>query len=318
MDELYIQNLRYKLQKRIRKLNSTGHMLFHLQLKQFWGFLNSYSAFIGILEDLEHRCPSMEEDARKIFDEQQGMVGDTELESAALSYFVIKKCVESSMQTPELNVAKLYGRAEDYDGTLDNFRDIFLETLYDYIDEHLDDQRAILTLLRKYKQKCEWFQRDKLLEIWKNDTGRGEKNLALHLYEYLHDQGLQFVIEPSSVSGEVDLIAAQETDDPLIADAKVFTSKKGKRDVAEWFNQIYIYTRDYNEPFGYLIIFKTCEEDLKFSLTNQTQSTPFVTHNNKTIFFVTIDICRYETTASGRGKLKVTEVTKEDLVFDDK
>lgn len=318
MDELYIQNLRYKLQKRVRKLNSTGHMLFHLQLKQFWGFLHSYSAFIGILDDLEHRCPSMEEDARKIFDEQQGMVGDTELESAALSYFVIKKCVESSMKTPELNVAKLYGMVKEYDGTLENFKDIFLETLYEYIDEHLDDQRAILALLRRYKQKCEWFQGDRLFKIWEDDTRRGEKNLALHLYEYLHDQGLQFMIEPWSISGAVDLIAAQDTDDPLIADAKVFTSGKGKSDVAKWFNQIYIYTRDYNKPFGYLIIFMTCEEDLKFSLTNQTQSTPFVIHNNKTIFLITIDICRYETTASERGKLRAIEVTEKDLVYDDK
>jgi len=135
----------------------------------------------------------------------------------------------------------------------------------------------------------------------------------LNLYEYLHDQGLDFMIEPFSVSGEVDLIAAQKTDDPLIADAKIFTSRKGKTDFARWFNQIYIYTCDYNEPFGYLIIFKICEEDLRFALTNQTQSTPFVIHNNKTIFLITIDIFPYEAPASKRGLLKAIEINEQDF-----
>ncbi len=314
MDELYIQNLRYKLQKRVRKLNSTGFEVFHNLLKQFWGFLTNYEIFVGILDDLEHRCQTAKEDADKIVDDQESLLGENELESAAISYFVIKKCVESDNLHIEHTIGRRYGvGTRQHDEALEYFKDIFLETLYEYIDEHLDDQRAILALLRRYKQKCEWFQRDKLLKIWENDTRRGEKNLALHLYEYLHDQGLQLMIEPWSISGEVDLIAAQDTDDPLIADAKVFTAEKGKSDVARWFNQIYIYTCDYNKPFGYLIIFKTCERDLRLALTNQTQPTPFAIYNNKTVFLLTIDICLHGESASKRDVLKTIEITEDDL-----
>ena len=173
----------------------------------------------------------------------------------------------------------------------------------------------ILSILRHYKHKCEWFQRNKLYNIWEKDTRRGEKNLALHLYEYLHDQGITFFIEPSSVSGEADLVASQGDDEPLIADAKIFDPEKSKdkQYIAKGFRQIYDYTLDYNEPVGFLVIFKTCEENLKFGLAHASQGTPYIQHNGKTIFFVTIDIFPYEESASKRGKLKYVELSEEDL-----
>lgn len=316
MNSEYVQNLRYKLQKRFRRLNSVDHHVFHFSLKQFLGFLSSHPVLAGILEDMERRYAPGEAEAEKIVKKHEPLLFENEKEYAGASYFVIKKCAESNDQMVEVGIGRLYNRQREFNECLDFFRSFFLETFYEYVDEQLDDQRAILALLRRYKHKCEWFQRDKLFQLWQNETGRGEKLLSLQLYEYLHDQGMDFLIEPASVSGEVDLIASQKTEDPLIADAKIFNPDKGKgKDyIARGFNQIYLYTLDYNEPFGYLIIFKTCEEDLRFALANQTQSTPFVIHNNKTIFLVTIDICPHETSASKRGHLMAVEITEQELI----
>jgi len=316
MNAEYIQNLRYKLQKRVRRLNSVEFEIFHPSLQQFWGFLKSYPIFIGIMEDLEHRCPQMEDEAKKIIEANENLVADNELENAALSYFVIKKCVESNEKMIEAFTGLEYAPEKHIADSLDHFRSLFLEPFYEYIDEQLDDQRAILALLKRYKHKCEWFQKDKLFNMWKDNKGRGEKHLALHLYEYLYDQGLDFFIEPSSASGEADLVSLQQGEDPLIADTKIFnpSESKGKKYIARGFNQVYIYTLNYNEPFGYLIIYKTCEEDLRFALSHQKQSTPLVVHNNKTIFLITIDIFSHETTASKRGVLKSLEITEDDLM----
>jgi len=316
MNAEYIQNLRYKLQKRVRRLNSMEYKVFHFSLKQFWGFLKNYPIFVGILEDLERHYPSVEAEAEKIVKDHQGLVFDNELANAAASYFIVKKCVESNNQMVEANVGGAYGRESKYNDMLEHFKSLFLEPLYEYLDEQLDDQGAILALLRRYKHKCEWFQRKFLFNLWQGNTQRGEKLLALHLYEYLYDQGLDFAIEPSSASGEADIVTAQKSDDPLIADAKIFNPgrSKGIEYIARGFNQIYLYTLDYNEPFGYLIIYKTSGEDLRFALTNQAQSTPFVVHNNKTIFLVTIDIFPHQIPASKRGPLKTVEITEEDLI----
>jgi hypothetical protein len=316
MNQDYVQNLRYKLQKRIRRLNSAGFLVFHYSLLQFWGFLQSQPIIVGILQDLERRYPALEEEASKVVKGHQSIVVDDEIENAALSHFVIKLCVESENQHAEINAGSAYSHEKKYDDVLDVFRPIFLEPLHEYIDEQLDDQRAILALLKRYKHKCEWFKREELFALWQDDTRRGEKSLALNLYEYLYDQGLDFYIEPLSASGEADLVSSQTGEYPLIADAKIYNPEKGKGKeyLSNAFNQIYIYTQDYNEPFGYLIIFKTSDDEVRFSLASQEQSIPFILHNNKTIFFLLIDICSHEKPASKRGAIKATEITENDLI----
>lgn len=317
MDNNYVQHLRYKLQKRVRKLSSTEFQTFHFAVRRFWGFLQEHSLFRGVLQDLEMTCPEAEQDAEKIFSEEP-LVGQTDIEEAAIALFVIRKCAESESDQVEINIGFQYAHESKYNDNLEYFKSIFLEPLYEYIDEQLDDQRAILALLRKYKHKCEWFLREQLLARYGDGatSRKGEEVLARHLYEYLHDQGIEFSIETSSISGEADLISAQKTDDPLIADVKIFDPEKNKGTayICKGFHQVYQYTLDYNEPFGYLIIFNTGTDKLSISSQSQEQSVPFFIHDNKTIFFMVIDIAEHEKSASQRGKLKSYTITSEDLV----
>ena len=315
MDKEYIQNVRYKLQKRVRRVNSSEYQVFHYVLKQFWGFLHDQPLFLGIMQELSLKADRVADDVEKIFSGRNAIVFDSEEDNAAAAYLVIKRCVESDKGDIEIKIAHNYSNESKHNDALEAFKDIFVEPFYEYLDENLDDSGFILSLLRRYKHKCEWFLRNLLYSTWEKDTRKGEKLLALHLYEYLHDQGVEFSIEPSSASGEADLVSAQNTDEPLIADAKIFNPEKGKgKDyIAKGFRQIYTYTLDYNEPMGFLIIFKTCEEDLKLPFANQAQMTPFVQHNNKTIFFLVVDVYPYEKSASKRGKLEFVELTEDVL-----
>lgn len=310
-----IQNLRYKLQKRVRRLNAVSYQHFHATLKQFWSFIHSHPLFVGILNDILIRFPDVEPHTERQVAYREVVICDDECQNAAFAYVVLKKCVESSDPMIEATVGYSLASGDD-EAALEAFRTAFVEPVYEYLDEQMDDQRAILALLRRYKHKCESFQRRRLYDLWHSDTTKGEDLLAFHLYEYLHDQGVNVTIEPYSESGKVDMVAAQNTDDPLIADAKIFNPEKskGKPYICHGFHQIYQYTLDYNEPFGYLVIFKTCPEDLKFALAGQEQSVPFVTHNHKTIFLLTIDIFPYEKPASKRGYLKTYEITQDEMV----
>jgi hypothetical protein len=132
-------------------------------------------------------------------------------------------------------VARNYTDDSNYNDILNTFRAVFVEPLYEYVDEQLDDQGAVLAFLRRYKQKCEWFRHEELLTRWSANTRSGVRLLARHLYEYLFDQGLDFYIEPSSASGEVDLIADQKGGDRLVADAKVFHNDTPKEYIAKGF-----------------------------------------------------------------------------------
>ena len=310
MDKEYVQHLRYKLQRRVRRLQSLNHPLFHVSLIHVWQWITNQAVFVGILADLTKQYPDADADAQRIRN-GESLIGNNEIEEAALAAAVLKMCAASE-KAIEQSIEVLY--THQYEKQLDVFKERFVEPVYEYIDEHLDDQRAILALLRKYKQKCEWFQRKPLFKRWSDDTQHGEKLLGMHLYEYLHDQGLEFSIEPTSASGKADLVSMQNSSDPLIADAKIFDTSRGKSYLVRAFQQIYQYTVDFNKPFGYLIIFKTCEEDIKLALTNSEQLTPSVTYNNKTIFFLVIDIFCHDQPASKRAGLRAVEITESDLV----
>ena len=314
MNSEYTENLREKLRNRVEALYSMDHPAFHFSLKRFWDFVSAYPVFVDILQDLQCRCPTAEGDAGRIMAKGEPLHGVDELEQAALSYFVVRRCAESDNGDIEWNVGMVYRSSKYTSELLGQFRLLFVDPLYRCLDEQLSDQRFLLAVLRRYKHKCEWFQKKPLFDLWQADMRRGEKHLALHLYEYLHDQGVDFVIEPLSASGEVDLIAAQAGDYPLIADAKVFGPDTVKGYIAKGFSQIYQYTQDYNEPFGYLVIYNTSGKDLEFNLADQEQHTPSVTHNNKTIFLLTIDVFPYEETASQRGPLTAVTITQEDLI----
>jgi hypothetical protein len=81
------------------------------------------------------------------------------------------------------------------------------------------------------------------------------------------------------------------------------------------FHQIYKYTASYNEPFGYLIVFKRCDEDVLLSPDGTALGTPFVQYNGKTIYLLVIDLFPAPTPASRRGQLQpIASLTKDDLV----
>jgi hypothetical protein len=203
MQTNYLQNIRYKLQKRIRRLNGAGLNEFLFVLKQFWVFFESYPILTAVRDELLAKFPnaSAEVEKRK---PGQLVYGDTEEESAAIGYAVLKECAS---QTQPYSLATFMSPTPIGRPMLDTLRQAYLEPFYGYLDEHLDDRNFILYCLERYKRTCEWFERDRLFRIWSAETQRGEKLLALDLYRYLFEQGIEFHIEPWSASGEADMVA---------------------------------------------------------------------------------------------------------------
>lgn len=222
MNREYLQNLRYKLQKNFRRLNGCTNKSFHFCLIQFFNFIKT-PPFSSIVEELSMKYPELETNAKEIVNQSSfGMPkrfwGDTINEHASFSYWLIKQCVESEDENCESQIGLMYFEKEN---RISNFTSNFVEPLYEYLDESLDNSNAISYLLVRYKHRCEWFHRSKLLDLYRGHTKVGEKNLSYDLYEYLFDQGVDFSIEEKSASGEPDLISRQ-SDNPLVLDAKIF------------------------------------------------------------------------------------------------
>jgi hypothetical protein len=237
---------------------------------------------------------------------------EDEVSTVTRAYFIIEECAADNGTLESALMRKYTPIQIPPELRIEAFFAQFLQPIVDYLDEKLDDNRAIFALLLRYKKKCEWFARELLVSL---SMRAGERGLAKHLYEYLHDQGFVFHIEPKSASGQVDLLADQASGDPFVADAKIFNpkTKHERRKIIEGFAQVYRYAVDYNEPFGYLIIFKTGSADLRF-LTEMSQGTPLVVCNGKTIFFLVIDVDSHKKPASKGGRLNPTEISQAELI----
>jgi hypothetical protein len=276
---------------------------------QFWNHLQSQPLTAGILGKLDAQAKLYSEEITKITTEHELEEFTTEAEQFAFVYRVVQHCALQPLGSylgPEVNIGHAISNESKHDDALNHFREIFLEPLYEYIDDALDQQGAVLSLLFKYKRKVEWFEREALTQLATGD----ERKLAKHLYAYLFDQGLDFHIEPQSASGEADLVAPE-----LVLDAKVFDgSRRGIQYLASGVHQVHTYARDFNQEVGYLVVYKICPETIDFTFSSAGQHTPYVTVGGKTIYIFVVDICEYEMSASKRGVMKVHTVEQGFLV----
>jgi len=309
MDSQYLQLQRFLLQKRHKRLNSCDVDLFHSLFVQFWNCLLQHPLFSGILAALDATEPLLTEEvelARR--GKKPGFT--TEKEAIAFTFRLLQYMAKqplSNAKGPEVMLGFAAVSKKDLGDCLDWFRETYLEPFYEYLDEALDGQAAVLSLLLKYKRHVEWFHQEQVREL----AQLGERQVAKHLYAYLFDQGLDFQVEPQSISGEADLVSRQ-----LVLDAKVFdgdSSSRGKRYLIHGVNQLLTYLRDFQQHEGYLAIYKTCPEDLQFSFARQGSPVPYLAIDGKVIYFLVIDICQYETSASKRGALKTHELKEEEM-----
>ena len=319
----YLQSLRYRLQKRIRRQKSAGVETYILVLRQLWGFLDAEPALVAIQAELGQRHTEADLIAETIIKEGlegadrknllDGALGDERM-WAAVSLGVLRRFAQ--LDNPQSVIRfvphQSSSKVIDY---VSAFSQFYLDPFYEYVDERLDAPQFVLGQLIRFKHLCEWFWRDSLFETWES-TRLGEKALAMKLYEFLFMEGIQIHIEPFSVSGEADMVSSQEGADRLIADVKIFNpdKSKGAKYIIQGFRQIYQYTVDYNTAIGYLLIFNTSNKQLRLAVSGSADPVPRVVLNHKTIFFLVIDLYPHETSASKRPQQDVIEITEGQIL----
>lgn len=319
IDELQV--LRRKLDRRANLVRKSNLVRLAVALRDFFLFLDNEPSLVEILNQLLRDVPDFQEIYVGYRSSADAAKASNEKELAAMGYASLRE-LSTSKNHPRNIVGALYSiHIDDTENNPQEKRDermvsfyidSLLEPFYIFVDEQLDSRRAILSILRKYKHRCEWFERNRLLDAYEKDTQRGEQNLALDFYQFLFNEGVNFSIEPSSLDGKIDLIAAQDTDDPLLADAKVF-SGSNKKHLCDGFGQIYGYANKYNEPSGYLLIFNVSDKDLVITGSHTSSPVPSVTHNHRTIYFLIIDICKHPRPPSKRGLVRPVEIPVSTL-----
>jgi hypothetical protein len=329
-----LSQLKAKLQQWRERFEKAVLPHFHCIVGQFWRFLNDTPTIALLMEPLKlshmgkHYANLLTHEKPVDIEQMPG----TEIENAARAYHVIMDCAQKGgFKHPkekakvEQEIARHFhptpGHATD-EWMRDYLRNAFIEPLLSHVEDGLENNSIILSLLRRYKAHCEWFDRLTLTNMieggpckygaaeGKNNTG--EWFAKLHLYEYLHANGVIFTIDPYSDVGKPDLVG-QGKDDPLIADAKSFEGRR--KPILEGFGQVYRYVSSFNETFGYLVIFNTTDKPIQLELDGSLETIHFATFSGRTVYFVVIDTFPKPVQASVAGKLApAVKITKDELV----
>ncbi len=305
-----LTDLRVKLRTRRSRIASCGYEDFLPLTKQFFTFLDGNSVLKAVVAELLARYPQTVE-AMKTADPNIRMYGDSAGDAAVIGYLKWKEFAEQSLPHGFFTHA-FNGGFDEASGT---YKDWYIEPLFDYLDETLDDANVILGTLIRYKRKVEWYRRSDVLRLYEDDTSTGERNLKQHMFEFLFDQGLTFHVEPVAASGEPDVVSLQDTQQHFIGEVKIFDPERsrGATYIKKAFSQTYRYCLDYNEPLGYLIVFNVSKKQLRADLSSLPDGIPRFELNHKTIFFVVINLYAAGT-ASTLGVAETVTIQASELV----
>jgi hypothetical protein len=305
-----LTDLRVKLRTRRSRIASCGFEDFLPLSKQFYAFIDSNPILRAVIAELLARNQQSVTELQKA--PRDGRVyGTTAEEAAAIAYVKWKEFANQNVPHGFHSHA-LHG---DFNEASGMYKDWYVEPLFDYLDETLDDANVVLATLIRYKQKVEWYRRSDVLKLYQDDTQNGEKNLKQHMFEFLFDQGLPFHVEPVSASGEPDVVWLDDSGHHFIGEAKIFDGGN-KSHIKKGFSQAYTYCVDYNEPLGYLIVFNVSKRQLRVELPSDPEGIPRWEHNHKTIFLVVVDLYEHEGTASTRGIAETVTISVAELVHE--
>jgi hypothetical protein len=209
-----------------------------------------------------------------------------------------------------------YGR-HNMSEVVDVLQNRAIHDLYEYLDEALDSINAVNGLLLKYKQNAEWFERENLQLIIQNGYSgkKGERALAIHLQQYVFNQGVDFVIEASSPSGEADLLLRDSSGGYAIVDAKLIdgtSPSEVKRTIAEGFNQVARYCNDYNQPEGFLTVFVNVDVNIRLD-TEYDSGFKYFKVGGCIIYYLEINISE-RPSASKAKKSKEIDISAKELI----
>lgn len=323
MEYELIQRTRYMLESRVRRVRVCSRPNLAGACRILWSWMHSTTIIRGIIAPLEIRADEIWEEIRDVGaklqkrEQFEAVSLATEIDLAAAGLAALRRLSDSasrpddSRETLQLNYLlfeepqRIYSaKSEDL---LAAFRDHALDAISQYIDENLDTRNVILGILRRYKVRCERFRKQRLRAIASAGLEKldGERALAVDLYEYLHDQGIEFLAEPKTGAGEPDLIAHRSAARELLADAKYLrhddTPSKIKTVLFDGLRQVLDYCKEESRAIGYLIVFSEADRILEFKAMHIDDVFPCVRIDGTTIYYLMIDIADIRS-ASKRGR----------------
>ena len=291
----YLHNLKDHLIDRRNRLCKTGYRTYDAELRYLLQFLHENTYTRTLLDILD---ASTVVDFAQWESEQSHRGIDfpaTEEGRAKVCYQILKLCANDETDRHWSRWGWAVSSEKRLDDIFRDMTDSIVDPLVYFLLDQIDEAGNVLYLIERFKLKAEWFRRESLYSLYVSDTSVGEKNLDRELRSGLFDGGIDYPFsQPSSPSGEADIVALLGSDDPLVLEVKIFdpANSKTKGHLQQGFHQVLRYSDDYNQSVGYLVIFNCSDKQLIISPGDAVEpETPCrIPYGGKTFFVIPIDI----------------------------
>jgi hypothetical protein len=335
MDQQLIQRTRYLIRSRSRRVQTCPAALFPSACEHFLFWLMNHPVLSSITRRLEEVGGEFSEAVSRIIEEvpkaeraytPKPYAAKSSLEHSALCLRLVKAIAASLPLEPAKRDFYIRTLGEfltgnesiKFEEALEVLRDVAVDNLYEYLDEQLDARNALYAILLKYKQRSEWYHRHRLrIAAAEGLEGKvGEGALATDLQEYVLDQGVEFTVEPTSASGEVDLLLRDSEGRYIIIEAKYVPEDQPRSKVvakiASGFHQVARYCDDYNEPEGFLVVFTSLTTSIRLELS-EADGLRYLSLRGKNVYYVPVDVAALPS-ASKAGKADEFVIPASELV----
>lgn len=336
MDATLIQRTRYVLHSRVRRVQKCNLYLFESSCRELIKWLENHPIISPIIANLTSQEAELRAQLDHVLDElgESGKSSVEEIEAdlptsdnfAAVWWHTVAVASHADELPGDggrsildlLHRFLTNGRSFNVADYVEAIRDVAVDGLYEYLDEHLDRRNAIWGLLLKYQQRSEWFRRERLRQFAEVglEGKSGELGLSVDLNEYILDQGVEFFVEATSASGEADLLLRDPDGRYIVLDAKYLPTganrSKTLRTLAGGFHQVYRYCKDYSEPEGFLVAFSCLENRIRLEL-QESDGLPFIKIGGKTVYYLEVHISD-EPSASRSGTATEMSFSADELI----
>ena len=314
------RDLQVRLQERYRRLYKVDSQLYKHEAGYLVKFIQSAPALRYLIEDVERCEPELDPGAwvSERFSRHKAEWPESEAGRAKVAWHLLQRWAR------EDDSAAMFGlmldRSQKNMGVAAHTAtEAVIEPLIGFLQERIGEGSDILYLLERYVRRVEWFEQQRLFGAYQADSTRGETIYDTDLRRFLFDQGIDYPFsKPRSPSGESDVVANIEGDDPLICEVKLYDAKSyGKAYLAKGVQQAVAYARDFGKTSAYLVVVNLSAKHLRLPTDDLPKEWPPRIDVGGVIVFIVQVRGLPQPSASTRGTAQVIVVTKDDLLRTD-
>lgn len=317
----YLQDLRVRLQDRRNRLYRVGHRSYDEELRYFLYFLNENPYIRSLLTvlDGDSSVDFKEWETEIVGWGRRPSFPETEEGRAKICHQILRRCNAAQSPHEWQKWLRTFSVESRYDDQVRDFTEAVVDPFVNFLHDRIDDVGNILFIITRYKLQVEWFKREELYDLYKSNTSAGEASLDRKLRAALFEGGIDYPFsQPSSPSGEADVVALLGSNDPLVLEVKIFDPQLGRNNshLSQGFHQVLRYANDYNQSLGYLVIFNCSGQQLVIGADEALDQgfPPRIYYGEKTFFVIPIDVHPETPSASKERPTTRRVISHEQLI----